>query len=137
MKRAGLILFLALGMTTCAFAAAPPTVASARQLLEMNVARGDYLKGQPANASLATRMEQMATDGLAEARALVAANPKSPEAHAVLGLFLTVAYRSLPGKDPNAVPQGRGSTNPAEVKEGLEALRTARLSASRRVRHSS
>jgi len=127
MKLALPLLLLAFALAAPASAAPPqvPTPAAVQEILAQNLALGDSLAGRPADPKLAARVEQTVTDGVASARALVAADPKSAEAHDLLGLFLTVAYRPPSPRPAGVAPLRRGSAVPAEAKEGLEELRAA------------
>jgi len=98
-----------------------------QQLLAQNLERGEFLTGRLASPEAAARAEKSMADGIAAARAVVTAQPKSAEAHHLLGLFLSLAYR--PGepaqKGEPRVPLVRGAKSQAEMMEGLAELRTA------------
>ena len=125
MRNAALAVLLVALLGSVAKAATParPTAAApVQQLLAQNLAFGDFAGLKPLDAETAARIGQLALDGTAQARSLVAADRRSAQAHDLLGLFLTAAYR--PASD-GAVALRRGSANPAEVTEGLQELRTA------------
>ncbi len=101
----------------------PGAEASLQEMLAQNVALGDNAGANAPNAATAERVEDLAQRGTKLARTLVSTKPKSAEAHDLLGLFLTVAYR--------VAPEGKGAlrragAEPATAKEGLQELALAR-----------
>jgi len=114
----------------------PPELAAAEHAYAQNLALGDALGGRPAETEQAAEAERLFREALAEARACIAANARSAEAHHLAGLVLCTAYRpvAVPFEDASdrelaederdmVVFLRRGAATGCE--EGLTEMRTA------------
>jgi thiol-disulfide isomerase/thioredoxin len=118
-------------IATVAAAESPPAqpapLETAKQLLAQNQELGEFLTGRLASPEAAAKAEKSMAEGTVAARAAIVAQPKSAEAHHVLGMFLSLAYRpgEPAGKGETRSMLVRGSRNRAEMTEGMAELRTA------------
>jgi thiol-disulfide isomerase/thioredoxin len=123
MRRVMFLTLVALLAFPLICSAAAPSAGDVDRLLSQNLAMGDALNGRPANADTAGMLERFVSQGLAGARALVAADPQNAQAQDLLGLFLTAAY--YPVYASAGTTLRRGVADPAGLKEGLDALQKA------------
>ena len=114
----------------------PPELAAAENAYAQNLALGDALGGRPAEADQAAQAERFFQEALAEARACIAANARSAEAHHLAGLVLCTAYRPVTMISGDAPDQELAEDEPETVvilrrgaatdcKEGLAEMRAA------------
>lgn len=111
-------------------------LAAAQEAYRLNLALGESLAGRPATPEQAAEAERLSREGLVQARAFMARNPRSAEAHRLAGLLLCLAYKpvSVPadqeaaeaGAEPRAAEITvlvRGGAKDCE--EGLAEFRAA------------
>ena len=122
-----LLLVVAAVSYASALAGPLPPLETARQMLTQNLELGDSNAGRAVSATAAGRAEQLMTDGIAAARAAVRAQPKSAEAHYLLGALLSLAYRpgEAPAKPEERVMLVRGAKSSDAMMEGVSELRKA------------
>ena len=113
-----------------------PGLAAAENAYAQNLALGDALYGMPVSAGQAAEAERLFQEALAEARACIAQNARSVEAHHLAGMVLCTAYRpvTVPSEDASdkelaedgpetVVVLRRGAATDCE--EGLAEMRAA------------
>jgi thiol-disulfide isomerase/thioredoxin len=126
-KRASVVLLLVtLAVTSYAGAqqvAEPSPLETAKQLLAQNLEIGDVNAGRAVSPTAAEKTAKLMADGLVAARAAVKAQPKSAEAHYLLGALLSLAYRPAEGKEGERVMLVRGAKGQPEMMEGMAELR--------------
>jgi len=102
----------------------PAPLEAAQQMLAQNLALGDAAAGKPVPRETAVKAEKLIADGIGVARMTVSSQPKSAQAHYVLGALLSLAYRAAEAEG-KATPLVRGAKSQAEMMEGLAELRKA------------
>ncbi len=114
----------------------PGDLAAAQEAYRLNLALGESLDGRPATAEQAAEAERLCREGLAQARAFMARNPRSAEAHQLAGLLLCMAYKPVSVPADQAAEQVAAEPRVAEVtilvrgiakdcEEGLAEFRAA------------
>lgn len=117
-------------------AESPSDLAAAEEAYRLNVALGESLAGRPATAEQAAEAERLCREGLAQARAFMARNPRSAEAHRLAGLVLCMAYKPVSVPADQATEQVAAEPRVPEVtvlvrggakdcEEGLAEFRAA------------
>jgi len=95
---AALVCFLCLACCAgqrLAAAPAPTDLQQAQTALERNLALGASLAGRPATPEQVAEAKRLVEQGLDQARASLAKDPSSAEAHRLVGLLLCLAYRPV------------------------------------------
>ncbi len=117
-------------------ASAPAAPAAAAQAYERNIALGESLGGEPATPAQAEEAARLFQEALAGARARLAQEPRSAEAHRMVGMVLCTAYRPTTAPAGEAPAEGGGEPPREAVsilvqgggkdcEEGLAELRAA------------
>ena len=111
-----------------------PELEAARQALARNLALGDGLAGAPATPEQASEATRAIEEGLACARGYAVQQPRSAEAHRLIGMLLLFTYRPAQTKQTKATAGDAGGEQQVTVlrrrsseslEEGAAELRAA------------